>query len=336
MFTAPHEAAVVEEKFDDNLSEKQVLVETLVSAISPGTEMLIYRGQAPDDLAVDESLAALPGMFSFPMKYGYSAVGRVIKIGSGVDRSWQDRLVFAFNPHETCFTAAIEDLMPVPADIESEEAIFLANTETAVNFVMDGRPLIGERIVVFGQGIVGLLTAALLVKVPLVNVLTVDRYPRRREASCSLKVAASLDPASPTFSADLADRIGESGADLTFEMSGAPTALDQAIGVTGYGGRVVIGSWYGNKPVTLALGGKFHRSRMTLISSQVSTLQPELTGRWDKSRRFELAWDAIRRIRPAQFITHRIPFEDASSAYQLYDCQPQDALQIIFTYGRSQ
>jgi 2-desacetyl-2-hydroxyethyl bacteriochlorophyllide A dehydrogenase len=335
VFNAPHEAVLVQETLNDSLSERQVMVETIASAISPGTEMLVYRGEAPDNLTVDETLAALPGAFSFPIKYGYSAVGRVVKIGGSVDSSWQDRVVFAFNPHETAFTASVDDLVPLPPDIQPEEAVFLPNMETAVNFVMDGRPLIGEQIVIFGQGIVGLLTAALLVNVPLAKVFTVDRYPRRRDLSCRLNVEASFDPDSATFAADLAEQLGRRGDDLTFELSGAPAALDQAIRATGFGGRVVIGSWYGQKSVTLALGGEFHRSRITLISSQVSTLQPELTGRWDKARRFELVWEAIRRIRPAQFITHRIPVEEASSAYQLYDQHPDDALQIILTYRSS-
>jgi len=340
VFTRPRMVEIVEETLADDLGDHQILAQTVVSAISPGTELLIYRGQAPDDLAMDDTLAALSGSFAFPIKYGYSAVGRVIKMGKAVDRSWLDKLIFAFNPHETFFVANVQDIHIVPEGISPEEAAFLPNIETAVNFVMDGRPMIGEHVVVFGQGIVGLLTAALLRQTPLARVIAVDRYPSRREASLRLGVEASLDPDNPDFIAEALQHLGSdslaSGADLSLELSGSPVALDQAIKVTGFAGRIVIGSWYGQKPVSLSLGGKFHRSRITLISSQVSTIHPELTGRWDKTRRFQVAWDAIRQIRPAQFITHRVPFEQAAEAYRLYDEQPQDALQIVLTYGSSQ
>ena len=124
----------------------------------------------------------------------------------------------------------------------------------------------------------------------------------------------------------------QDGYDLTFELSGSPSALDDAIALTGFGGRVLIGSWYGEKQTTLDLGGDFHRSRIKLISSQVSTIAPELSARWDKSRRFEVVWDALQRIQPQKWITHRFPLEQAGEAYKLLDKQPQETIQIIFTH----
>ncbi len=335
-FTKPYRSEIVEEKLAGP-GRDRVIVQTILSAISPGTEMLIYRGQAPDDLAMDDSIAALSGPLTFPLKYGYCAVGRVVEVGKDVERDWLNKLVFAFNPHETFFAASPDDLLPVPDDIELQEAVFLPNVETAVNFVMDGHPLVGERIVVFGQGIVGLLTTALLTGIPLARVVTVDLYPLRRETSLALGAQASLDPGSADFFADLQHQLDSGGAfpgvDLAYEISGAPHALDQAIRVTGFGGRIVIGSWYGRKPIELSLGGRFHRARICLISSQVSTLNPGLTGRWDKRRRIQVAWEAIRRIHPARFITQRIPFEQAATAYELLDRRPEEAIQVVLTYG---
>ncbi len=133
--------------------------------------------------------------------------------------------------------------------------------------------------------------------------------------------------------AALREHADDAGADLTYELSGNPTALDQAIAVTGFSGRIVIGSWYGQKRADLNLGGPFHRSRIRLISSQVSSLAPEWGGRWTKSRRLQVAWRMIERLRPASLITHRIPIEQASTAYTLLDRHPEDAMQIILTYG---
>jgi threonine dehydrogenase-like Zn-dependent dehydrogenase len=122
------------------------------------------------------------------------------------------------------------------------------------------------------------------------------------------------------------------GADLVYELSGSPAALDQAIQACGYAGRVVMGSWYGQKRANLDLGGRFHRSRIRLISSQASSLAPELSGRWTKERRFSVAWKMLGQVRPARWITQRFPLEQAGSAYRLLAEEPGQTLQVVFTY----
>jgi 2-desacetyl-2-hydroxyethyl bacteriochlorophyllide A dehydrogenase len=335
-FAAPYQVMVQQEWLGPP-APGQVLVQTVVSAISPGTELLIYRGQAPTDMRIDETITALSGALTFPLKYGYAAVGRVIAVGSPAEQAWQGRLVFAFQPHASYFLSAPAHLHPVPDFLAPEEAVFLPNMETAVNFLMDGHPLIGERVLVFGQGVVGLLTTALLVRVPLSRLITVDRYPSRRERSRELGAHASLDAGTDDvlarLQACLQDEHGAPGADLTYELSGNPLALDQAIAVTGFSGRVVIGSWYGQKHADLNLGGRFHRSRIRLISSQVSTIAPEWSGRWTKSRRLHVAWEMLQHVRPAHLITHHFPLDQASQAYALLDQHPEEAIQVLFTYG---
>jgi len=327
-FTAPHQVEVREEALPTPAAA-QVVVQTLVSAISPGTELLFYRGQAPTDIPVDETLPALAGDMRFPLKYGYSAVGRVIQTGADVSPDWQGRLVFCFNPHESHFVAALADLIPVPPALLPEEAAFLPNMETAVNFLMDGQPLIGEQVAVFGQGVVGLLTTALLARFPLARLVTLDPYALRRKKALEVGAHASLDPADALQLQELL----EDGADLAYELSGHPAALDQAIAVTGFSGRVIVGSWYGRKPAALHLGGRFHRSRIRLISSQVSSIAPEWAGRWNKARRFQTAWQMIEQMRPAQLVTHRFPVERAAEAYRLLDAHPEQAIQVDLNYG---
>jgi len=329
-FTAPYRVTVQEEPLAP-LAADQVMVQTLVSAISPGTELLFYRGQVPTDLLVDETIAALAGAVGFPLKYGYAAVGRVVAMGAQVAPEWQDRLVFSFHPHESHFLASLDELMPVPPPLSPEEAAFVPNMETAVNFLMDGQPLIGEQVVIFGQGVVGLLTAALLVRLPLASLVTLDRYALRRQASLALGAHASLDAAEPQALTRL-HALLQQGADLTYELSGNPAALEQAIAATGFSGRVVIGSWYGQKRADVDLGGWFHRSRIRLISSQVSTLAPEWTGRWSKARRLQVAWWMLEQVQPAHLITHRFPLTQAAQAYAVLDQHAEEALQVILTY----
>jgi 2-desacetyl-2-hydroxyethyl bacteriochlorophyllide A dehydrogenase len=339
-FPGPLAAELREEELPA-LQPGEALVETVVSAISSGTEMLIYRGQAPEDMAVDETIAALGGKLGFPIKFGYAAAGRVIDMGPGLSPDerlfWLGRQVFAFNPHESHFIASLADLNPLPDDISPEAAVFLPNMETAVSFVMDGRPVIGEHVVVLGQGVVGLLTTALLAEMPLSNLMALDAYPLRREWSTRLGASAVFDVMIPGMVDQVRQLLPETlpfpGADLTYELSGNPRALDTAIALTGFNGRILIGSWYGSKPVKVDLGGRFHRAHMNLISSQVSTLNPQWSGRWTKARRLDVAWDMVRRHRPERLVTHRLPVTEAAAAYQLLAEHAEDTIQVIFTYS---
>ena len=334
-FIAPHQVDVRQESLPA-LQAGQARVQTICSAISPGTEMLIYRGEFPADLPLDETLSSLSGTFTYPLKYGYAVVGVVVGLGPGVNPTWLGQRVFAFQPHADQFIAAVDELQSVPHDISVEDAVFLPNMETAVNFILDGAPAIGEQVTVLGQGIVGLLTTALLVRFPLASLVTVDKYPIRRQAGLDLGASASLDPAQTEY-LDAARRYLQGdrpyrGADLIFELSGSPAALDQAISLCGFNSRVVVGSWYGTKRAAIDLGGRFHRNRIQLISSQVSTVNPEMSGRWDKTRRFNLVWEMVKKIRPSRWITQHFPFSQTSQAYQLIDQNPGETIQVVFSY----
>jgi 2-desacetyl-2-hydroxyethyl bacteriochlorophyllide A dehydrogenase len=326
-FTAPYRLELIERELPP-IGAEQVLVQTLVSAISPGTEMLVYRGQCP---ALDDPHDRLSSKIDYPTAYGYACVGQVVEIGKQIDKSWRDRLVFAFQPHASRFITNPSCLIPLPENIFPQTACFLPNIETAVNLAQDAAPILGERVLVLGQGVVGLLVAALLRQFPLETLVTTDFYPLRRTASQALGVDFCLDAGRPDLDTVIT-QILPSGADLTLEVSGSPLALDTAIEHTTFSGRIVIGSWYGQKTAAIRLGGKFHRSRIRIISSQVSTISPELSGRWDKSRRFSAAWDALARIQPEQWITHRFPLEKAEHAYRLLDEHPQDAIQVLLEY----
>ncbi len=331
-FTAPQRVEIHEEELPQP-RPGELQVKSLVSAISAGTELLFYRGQAPEELPLDATIRELQGPARFPLKYGYACVGEVIAQGLQVQGHWIGRKVFCFHPHESHFCVLSTDVIPLPEGMPAERAVFLPNMETALNFVQDGAPLVGEFAAVFGAGIVGLLTCAVLRSFPLGGLAVFDRYPLRLEAARQLGDVLALDP----LDADawrvaagqwnLAD-----GLDLAFEVSGAPAALDQAIERTGYAGRVVIGSWYGTKGVSLNLGGRFHRSRMRLISSQVSTIAPELSGRWDKHRRFGLAWKHLQQIQPEGWISQRFPLRSAGEAYRLLAEEPSTTLQVVFSY----
>lgn len=330
IFTAPRQVEIRREPLPAG-APGQVLVQTLASAISAGTEMLIYRGQAPADMAADASIPALGGKLDFPLKYGYACVGQVVETSDAALTPWRDRLVFAFHPHESYFWAEPAQLHPLPPSLSPHTALLLPNMETAVNFVQDGRPLLGEDVAVWGQGVVGLLTTALLAQFPLTSLTTLDRYSLRRQLSLTLGADRVLEPDDQSGVAQWRAQMPH-GPDLLYELSGAPAALDQAISLTGYHSRVIIGSWYGRKRANLDLGGTFHRNRVQLHSSQVSTIEPGLRGRWPKPRRLQSAWHMLGELPVKQLITHHFPLSQAAQAYTLLDQHPESVVQIILDH----
>ena len=317
-FTGPRSVEVRSKPIPDP-DPGEVRVRTERSAISPGTEMLVYRDEVPDDLETDETIDALDGTFSYPLRYGYATVGRVTALGSAVDDAWLDRRVFAFHPHESHFLADPETL--VPTTLSPERALLIPNAEAAVNFVMDARPRIGARAAVFGQGPVGLLTTALLSSFPLADLLAVDRHARRRTLSESLGADRAVTPEAL-----------EEDTDLTFELSGNPEALDDAISVTGYAGRVIVGSWYGTKRVPLDLGRAYHRSHIRIRSSQVSRIDPDHADRWDKQRRLDVVRSWLRETDLSALFTHEFDVGRADEAYRLLDERPDEAVQVTLRY----
>jgi len=367
-FTAPRQVELREDSLPAPGAD-EVLVETVCSAISGGTEMLVYRGQFPHFKDAEDTFSS---ELKYPCAFGYACVGRIRETGKQVDKELRDRLVFAFQPHASAFIAQPSSLIFAPdsptgtMSFPAETCAFLPNMETAVNLIHDAAPILGERVLVIGQGVVGLLVASLLKEFPLETLITADCFPLRREASLGIGVSESYDPevlSNKQTSTSLSNadsslksstgppnkdltntKRGDSKArtnaqpayaqkkfDLTFELSGSPSALNDAIALTAFSGRIVIGSWYGEKRAEVDLGGAFHRSRIKMIASQVSTIAPELRGRWDKARRFGVAWEALRRIQPQKWITHRFPIEEAAQAYKLLDENPQETIQVVFT-----
>lgn len=306
--------------------QDEVLVESRTSLVSAGTEVMIYRGEAPAGLEADEVIDALEGDLSYPLEYGYALTGRVSRVGGAVSSEWQDRPVFGFYPHASHVVAEPAMLEPIPDDVGGETAAFLPLAETAVNLVMDAAPGLGERVVVFGAGLVGLLTVATLASFPLADLTVVEPIPARRDLATRLGADRAVTP-------DALAGADVGGVDLAVEVSGTPEALDDAVSVVGYDGRVVVGSWYGSKRAELDLGGGFHRDRIEVVSSQVSTISPALRGRWDRDRRMALAWETIREVPVDELVTHRVPIEDAARAYRLLDRNPDEAIGVLLTYA---
>jgi threonine dehydrogenase-like Zn-dependent dehydrogenase len=326
LFTGPRQVTCVDKQASEQLPPHQVRIQTEYSLISSGTELKIFRGQFDDDN--DEPLDTTIAGFSesrlaYPLAYGYSLVGRIVECGASVDaEEWRiGQRVFTFAAHASQVMADASQILRVPDDVEAADAIFLPALETAVSLIQDAAPVLGENIAVFGQGLIGLLVTALLSPTSdamtrasfgqFGTLTTFDVNPVRRALSAALGASQTLDPGT--------SRSQSGPFDVIIEVSGNARALQMAIDATRRGGRVIIGSWYGggrHHVVPLQLGLAFHRSHITLRTSQVSDVPAELSMRWSKARRFALTWALVRQVRPSRLISRRTTLRESASAYR--------------------
>jgi 2-desacetyl-2-hydroxyethyl bacteriochlorophyllide A dehydrogenase len=256
-------------------------------------------------------------------------VGRVIATGPGATGLTEGDLVFVHHPHQDEYAVPAASAIRLRADLDPERGVFFANTETALNVVLDAHPRLGDTVAVFGQGVVGLLVTQLLQRAGA-RVIAVEPIAARRALAlrCGAEAAVAPDDAADA----VRERTDGRGADAAIEASGNAAALQQAIDVTAFQGSVVVASWYGTKPVTLRLGERFHRARLRLVSSQVGAVDPALAPRWDRARRTDAARGLLEDLVLAPLITHRFPFARASEAYALVDTRPDETVQVLLTY----
>lgn len=332
--TAPRRVEVRREAVPSP-GEGEVTVRSALSAISAGTEMLFYRGQVGEGTPLDETITSIRSELRYPFKYGYAAVGVVERVGEGVPSEWLGREVFCFHPHESRFTVPLPEVRPVPTGVTLEDAVLFPGVETALSLAMDAAPIVGENVAVLGQGVIGLLTTAILARMPLGRLVAADRYALRRERSRMMGAEACVDPSRGPHQFLEDAGLAGSKADLVIELSGTPEGLELATRITALEGRIVVGSWYGTNPQGCRLGDEFHRQRLQIISSQVSRVSGGLSSRWSKERRAELTWRTIRQMPPSGLITHRFPITDAPSAYRLIDENGHTTLQVLLMYAEA-
>ena len=289
------------------LEDGQVRVRTYYSGISTGTELLAFRGELDPDLPVDETIGALGGTFRYPFRYGYSCVAVVEETRSDLRRG---DVVFAFHPHEDLFATAGDDVIPLGA-VNAREATLFPYVETALQVTLDAGPVLDDTVVVFGLGMVGALTSVLLQRAGA-RVVAVEPRSDRRELAASIGVRTVAPD-------EVAAELGREPVPLVIESSGNPDALGRALPLLAHEGTALVASWYGTKPVTLPLGQEFHRRRLTVRSTQVSTIPAGLADRWDVGRRRLAAVALLDELPLGWLASHEFAFEDAAEAYQALD-----------------
>ena len=272
----------------------QALVVTRASGISRGTERLVFAGRVPPSQWTAMAAPLMRGAFPFPVSYGYAAVGEV-KAGPA---HLLHRRVFCLHPHHDAFVAPAAMCIPVPDAVPDRRAVLAANMETAVNVLWDARPLVGERALVVGAGVVGLLVAFLLARVPGLDLAVCDLDASRRAVAESFGARFCAPAEAP----------GER--DLVVHASASPEGLRLSLSRCGFEGRVVEASWFGDASPELPLGEAFHAKRLSLVSTQVGAVAPAMRGRRTHGDRLALALSLLDDARLDALLGPDIPFAD--------------------------
>lgn len=297
-------------------SAGQVLVRGIASGVSRGTELLLYRGEAPDRF--DPSLDA-GGAPAYPRRYGYAWVGRVLG-GEGFANGTR---MFALLPHGEWHVLDTERARPLPESIPASRGVLCASLETAITIVWDANPGFGDEVVVLGAGVVGLLVSWLCRRTGA-RVRVVEPSARRRAAALELGVESAFAPE---------DDDPRASADIVIEASGDPSLLDRAVQHAAFEARIVVASFYGTRRAPVSLGDEFHRRRLQLCSSQVSNIPASHRARWTNDRRFALVLSLLSDPKLDRLLDDVVPFERAPEIYADLARGQRDTLQTVFDYG---
>jgi threonine dehydrogenase-like Zn-dependent dehydrogenase len=279
--------------------------------------MLLFCGEGsePFDPSLDK-----PGAPQYPRRYGYSWVGEVISTGKAVTGFAVGDRIFALASHGDIHDLPECEVRCIDAEIPATRAVLAANLETAVNCVWDSRVSIGDCVIVFGAGVVGLLVAWLCSRVTS-DVRVIEHSESRRNVATrlGLNCGARVDAV-------------DARADIVIEATGNPTALDAAIACAGPEGRIVVVSNYGARTHAVHLGARFHRQRLTIVSSQVSAIPADRRVRWSTQRRFELVRFLLKDPRLDRLVDHVVDFCEAPRVYRELQLKPDAWLQTVFVY----
>jgi threonine dehydrogenase-like Zn-dependent dehydrogenase len=293
-----------------------VLVRTLFTGVSRGTETTVFRGGVPANQYAAMRAPFQEGEFPAPVKYGYLNVGIVEKGPAELS----GRTVFCLYPHQTAYVVPAASVVAVPDGVPAARAVLAGTVETAVNALWDAAPLVGDRVTVVGAGMVGCCVAALLARFPGVRVQLVDTEPGRAEVAAALGVAFATPERA------------EDGRDLVVHTSATEAGLRRSLTLLAPEGEVIELSWYGDREVSLPLGEAFHSGRLAVRSSQVGAVSPARRSRRSYADRLAIALDLLRDPRFDALITGQSRFEELPDVLSRLASGALSALCHVITY----
>jgi 2-desacetyl-2-hydroxyethyl bacteriochlorophyllide A dehydrogenase len=291
-------------------ADGEVLVRTLHTGISRGTEASVFTGRVPESERERMRAPFQAGDFPGPVKYGYLNVG-VVEEGPDALRG---RTVFSLFPHQSAFVVPASAVVPVPEGVPARRAVLAGAVETAVNILWDASPLIGDRIGIVGAGMIGSALARLARGVLGADVTLIDVDPARADVAERLGVGFAEPAAAPR---DL---------DIVVNTSGSGAGLQLALGIVATEGDVIEASWYGDRPVTLSLGADFHSRRLSIRSSQVGAVAPRRRGTRSPGDRLAFALSLLRDPAFDVLLTGRSPWRQLPEVLSRLASGPSDEL----------
>lgn len=351
--TTPKNIEIQEVELDP-MGRKGVLVKTICSGISHGTELALYRGTAPQlSRAFDKEMRLFPAVKDRTVPevlnrgLGYENVGEVIEVGPDVQNFRPGDLMWCWAPHISyyVFEEGKETLgwpppignysAKLPAGVSPEEGVFTALSEVALTGIHDASIKVGDYVAILGAGVIGQLVAQLALLNGARKVFVSEPLESRRSMAQAYG-AIVLDPNVTDVSVAIRQETQNRGADVTIETSGNQRAIHEAIRCTGIGGQIVTLGFYQGGAPDVYFGEEWHHNRVTMKSSMSAWLCPSrYDPQWEIKRSFETVLDlmANKKIKVADMITHKIPFEEAAEAYKLLDHHPEQIVKIALVYS---
>lgn len=330
---------------DPPLQPGEIRAAAILSGISHGTELNLFRGTSPfhtkqfdPDLRL--FVPAAEGVM-YPARIGYEWVGRVTEIGAGVSGFTPGDLIHLPFGHRATHTACpaeqtmLGDIAPLPDTLSPDRAIILALAGVALQAVHDAHIKVGDHVAIFGLGVIGLLAVQFARLNGALRIDAVDPLPRRRALAEAFGADRTLDPNTCDVAVEIKSATPECGADVAIELSGSAAALHESIRCVRVAGTVVAGGYYQGGAAPLRLGEEWHHNRITMVSSM---------GVWDCPHRNYPAWDRARihatathflatgQLRTDGLISHRFPLARAAEAYTLIDQHPDEVVKVVLTY----
>jgi threonine dehydrogenase-like Zn-dependent dehydrogenase len=329
---------------------REVRVRALVSGISHGTELNLYRGSSAfADREFDRDLRAFvkpdPPRPTYPALLGYSLVGRVEAVGEAVGELAPGDLVHAGVPHGEQAVVDLDSaaratypLIRLPADEPPEWALFVSLGAVALVAAHDAGIKLGDRVAVFGLGAIGLLLVQMVRLAGAGHVTAVDPVAGRRELALGLGAHEAVDPVAGPEGAGAAIKRASGGVDVAIETSGAAAGLHDAIAAAGLGARVVTVGFYQGGAEAVRLGEEWHHNRLDMVSSMGAWGAPHRAyPSWDRPRVMQTVVDLLAgsAVRVDGLPVRRFPFDRAAEAYRWLDANPNEAVKVALTYDGS-
>lgn len=313
----PRKVGIVEEP-SVAVGPNQIKGRMLYSGISHGTEMHLYRGEHV--------------WGDYPCRTGYSAVGEVSEVGEEVKAFKPGDIALSYCSHGTAFVTGEESAFPLPEGLRPDAAVILALAGVAYNGILEARIALGETVVVFGLGVVGLCASFFARRAGAFNVIGIDPIELRRRTALGMGVDAVIDPANEDVAAAVKDANAGEDADIVIETSGAIAALNQALKVIRQQSPIIALSWYSSSSEGLDLSRDFHFRRARIRVAQASSIPPELSPRWTHQRKVLSALRLMPEMGLERLITHTFAYQDAAQAYELVDQHPEQTVQVVLQY----